>query len=146
MPQGSPSSSPDAAGRRGAPLSARSRIRFEALQRALVPLSGGFDEADRRRSSALVNRTLEAQPAAVRRQLAWLLAGIDAYCILRYRRAFRNLPHTHRLHALDALAGVRPAILRQGIDGLAILAKLGVYGQPRFYPTLGYRLRENPDD
>lgn len=145
MSQDPSRSSPGDAGG-GAFPSERGRMRFEALQRTLVPLSVCFDETERQASLALVDRTLAAQPAIVRRQLGWLLAGIDVYCVLRYRRTFRNLPRIRRGRAIDNLAGARTAILRKGIEGLATLAKLGVYGQPRFYPMFGYRLRENPDD
>lgn len=145
MARNRPKSIAGADSRHAAPLSGRSRARFEAIQRTLVPLSDCFDETERRASLALVNRTLDAQPAGVRRQLALLLAGLDVYCALRHRRMFRNLPRCQRQRVVDGLANARPALLRKGMEGLAALAKLGVYGQPGLHPALGYRLRENPD-
>lgn len=135
----------DADAPQAAHLSGRSRARFEAVQRALVPLSECFDDGERQASLTLVNRTLDAQPVSVRRQLALLLAGLDVYCVLRHRSVFRNLPRAKRRRVIDGLAEVRLALLRKGMDGLATLAKLGVYGQPELHPALGYRLRENPD-
>lgn len=121
----------------------RRRRRFEALQHAIVPLSAGFDEARRRTSLELVDRALKRQPPAVRRQFGWLLVGIDAYCLFRYRRTFRRLPNPLRQRVLRALSRSRSARLREGMDGLATLAKLGAYGQFALQPILGYRLREN---
>lgn len=123
----------------------RTKSRFEALQHAIAPISAGFDESRRRTSLALVDRTLRNQPRAVRRQLAWLMTAIDLYCLCRHRRVFRKLPNAARQRVIEDLAHARPALLRQGMEGLATLAKLGAYGQPSLYPALGYRLRENPD-
>lgn len=123
----------------------RCRTRFEAVQRTLVPLSDCFDDTQRRTSLVLVNRTLGTQPAAVRRQLALLLAGLDAYCVLRHRRTFRNLPRAKRQRVINGLATARLAPLRRGFEGLAALAKLGVYGQQGLHAQLGYRLRDNPN-
>lgn len=120
------------------------RRRFEALQHAIVPISAGFDDAQRRTSLELVDRTLTAQPGAVRRQIGWLLAAIDVYCLFRHRRVFRRLPNALRQRVVGDLGAARPALLRQGMDGVATLAKLGAYGQPELHSKLGYRLRENP--
>lgn len=126
--------------------SARGKRRFEALQHAVVPISASFDEAERRTSLELVDRTLAAQSAAVRRQIGWFLAAVDGYCLIRYGHVFRRLPCERRQRVLDSLFEARAKPLRQGMDGLATLAKLGAYGQPELHSRLGYRLRENPGD
>lgn len=131
---------------RPAALPPRARTRFEALQQTLVPSSAAFDTDERAASLALVERGLARQPAAVRRQIVLLLAAIDGYCLLRHGRVFRRLETARRRRTLERLATARPARLRQGIEGLTVLARLGVYGQTALHPRLGYRLREVPRD
>lgn len=132
---------------RPAALSPRARVRFEALQHTLVPSSAAFDVRERTAALTLVARALSRQPAAVRRQLALLLAAIDGYCLLRHGRVFRRLDAARRRRTLERLSTARwSGRLRQGIEGLTVLARLGVYGQTALHPRLGYRLREVPRD
>ena len=120
-------------------------LRFEALQRALVPRAAAFSEAQRAESRALVNQFLARQPDKTRRKLALFLVVIDVLSFVRGLRPFRGLSPDGQRALLGWLFDSPVGLLRKGFWGLNTLARLGVYGQASLYSQIGYRVRENPD-
>jgi hypothetical protein len=121
-------------------------LRFEALQRRLVPRSATFTDSERAASRALVNDFVARQPAATARKLALFLFVIDVLAFVRGMRPFRNLPPPSQDALLARLFDARVPLLRKGFWGLNTVAKLGVYGQPSLHGEIGYKLRPNPAD
>lgn len=127
-------------------LSGKRRIRFEALQRVLVPRAAAFDAVARDASAALVSSVVDRMPVANQRKLAVFLLIIDVLSLFRGLRPFRHLPVGQQQALLTWLFDCPVGLLRKGFWGLNTLAKLGVYGQTTLYPEIGYRPRPNPTD
>lgn len=125
-------------------LSGIQRVRFEALQRRLVPRSAAFGEAEREASATLVNNLVAKQAEANRRKLGLFLVIIDVLSFFFGLRPFRGLPPARQDAVLRFLFDNPVSLLRKGFWGLNTLAKLGVYGQPTLYNDIHYRVRENP--
>lgn len=127
-------------------LSGLRLVRFEALQAVLVPRSKSFTPDQREASRAMINTLLASQPEVNRRKLALFLTIIDILAFVIGFRPFRALPEAKQEGLLTWLFDAPIGLLRKGFWGLNTLAKLGVYGQPSFYPEIGYQVRENPPD
>lgn len=125
-------------------LSGMRLVRFEALQRRLVPRAARFTETEREASRTLVNNLVAKQAAKNRRKLGLFLAIIDVLSLFFGLRAFRNLPAGRQDAVLRFLFDAPVGLLRKGFWGVNTLAKLGVYGQPALYEEINYRVRENP--
>lgn len=124
-------------------LSGMRLVRFEALQRRLVPRAARFTESERDASRTLVNNLVAKQAEKNRRKLGLFLAIIDLLSVFFGLRAFRNLPPAKQDAVLHFLFDAPIGLLRKGFWGLNTLAKLGVYGQPALYGEINYRVREN---
>jgi len=127
-------------------LSGKRRIRFEALQRVLVPRAATFDTAARDAAADLVSGVVGRMPAVNQRKLGLFLAIIDVLSLFRGLRPFRRLPAAKQQALLAWLFECPVGLLRKGFWGLNTLAKLGVYGQTALYREIGYRPRPNPAD
>ncbi len=118
-------------------------LRFEALQRDLVPRAATFDDAAREASRRLVEDLVGAMPAANQRKLGLFLVIIDVLAFLFGLRPYRALPEARRRRLLAWLFDAPVGLLRKGFWGLNSLARLGVYGNPAIWPEIGYAPREH---
>jgi hypothetical protein len=125
-------------------LSGSRLIRFEALQRRLVPRADRFSADERTASRALVNALVGRMPAANRKKLGLFLFIIDLVSLAFGLRSFRKLSPDRQDRVLHFLFDAPVGLLRKGFWGLNTLSKLGVYGQTTLYEEIGYRVRENP--
>ena len=124
-------------------LTGKRLLRFEALQRDLVPRAAAFDDAARAASRRLVDDLVGAMPAVNQRKLGLFLAIIDLLAFFFGLRPYRALPEARRLRLLAWLFDAPVGLLRKGFWGLNSLARLGVYGNPAIWPEIGYAPREH---
>ena len=127
-------------------LTGRRLARFEAIQATIVPRAARFTPEERARSRAIVEQVLARQDPAVRRKLGLFLLVIHLLAWLRWGRPFARLDAERRLQHLAWFQDHRIRLFRQGLWGVATIAKMGVYGQPELYPELGYHPKELSDD
>ena len=115
------------------------RPAFRALAEAFVPESAALDEPGWADAERIVARFLAGRPAAVRRQLRFLIHLLDLLPLLRYGRRFRSLDEARRHHFLEAAQNAPVLLLRRGIWGLRTLAFMAYYERPGAAAVIGYR-------
>lgn len=118
-------------------------LRFEALQRDLVPRAAAFDDTARAASRRLVDDLVGAMPPVNQRKLGLFLVIIDVLALLIGLRPYRKLAPARRQRLLAWLFDAPVGLLRKGFWGLNSLARLGVYGNPAIWPEIGYAPREH---
>lgn len=125
-------------------LNGKRQLRFEAIQRCLVPRSRQFTDKQRQESLLMVNDFLTTKGPSVRSQFFTFLVFIDAISILSGLHCFRNLKESKQNKVMKWFFNCPISLFRKGFWGLNTLAKMGVYSQEDFYDEIGYKLRETP--
>ncbi|HUO52903.1 MAG TPA: gluconate 2-dehydrogenase subunit 3 family protein [Gemmatimonadaceae bacterium] len=115
------------------------RAAFRAIATTVVPEAAALDENGWAEAEALVERTLAARPAAIRRQLQMLIRAIDLLPLLRYGRRFTALDAARRTRVLLAFQDSPLLLLRRGLWGIRTLVMLGYYARPAARAAVGYR-------
>ena len=119
--------------------------RFEALQRALVPRSTKFTDAERAESRRLINDLVGRMPAGNRKKIGLFLFIIDLISFFFGFAPFRKLNVGTQQRVLNFFFDSPIGLFRKGFWGVNTLCKLGVYGNPGMYAEIGYQLRPNPE-
>jgi len=115
------------------------RAIFRALVSTVVPEAVKLDAQSWAELEWLIDDTLRERPAALRRQLRWLLRAIEWLPVCRYGRPFTALDVARRQGVLSYLQDHRLELVRTGFWGLRTLAFLGYYGRARAQADIGYR-------
>ena len=106
---------------------------------AIVPETAALDEAGWGDLERIVERTLAARPATMRRQLQLLIRALDLLPLLRYGRRFGRLDPPQALRFLSAMQDAPLLLLRRGVWGLRTLVFMGYYARPQAAAAIGYR-------
>jgi hypothetical protein len=115
------------------------RETFRAIAATVVPEAERLDAAGWAELERLVEKALEARPAAVRRQLRLLIRTIGLLPLLRRGRPFTRLTPGERATVLAGLESAPILLLRRGFWGLRTLVYLGYYARPEAGREIGYR-------
>ena len=114
------------------------RFTFRAATEAFVPEARRLDETQWLEAEELAEGLLAGRPAAVGRQVVFLLRAIDVLSRLRYGRGLVSLSPEKRLRLFSNLQGSRLLLLRRGVWGLRTLSFLGYYARPGARTAIGY--------
>ena len=123
-------------------LTQKTAIRFDALQKVLVPRAVNFTPEEQLRSRKMIDDLLLEKPAAILFKIKLFLVLIDVISFFFGGKCFRYLNLQKQKQVLHWFFDSKIALLRKGFWGVNTLAKMGVYGQKEFYKDMGYVLRE----
>ena len=115
------------------------RTTFRAIAVTVVPDASALDEAGWAALEALVEKTLEPRPAAMKRQLLAFVRAIEHLPRLRWGSGFTALSPERRTRFLTSLEHAPLLLLRRGFWGLRTLVFLGYYARPEAAAAIGYR-------
>lgn len=126
------------------------RATFRAVVRAAVPASADLPDDELRAGEAVVDASLAARPASVRRQIGLFLRVLDGAALILRRSRFASLDPDDARAVLRRLERAPLLLLRRGTWGLRTLAFMAVYTRPAVREAIGYGVRlrgwrERPD-
>ncbi len=118
---------------------ARTRRVFRAAASTIVPEAASLDAVQWDELEAIVDRSLAARPARLRRQLTLFLDFLDWLPVVRYGRRLGGLDAARRTQFLTLLENAPLRLVRHGFWGLRTVVLMGYYGRPDAAAAIGYR-------
>ena len=115
------------------------RESFRALAVTIVPEAVSLDARAWDDLERIVEEGLASRPAAIRRQLRFLVRLLDLLPVFRFGRTFRSLDPSRRTAFLLAVQDAPVLLLRRGFWGLRTLVYMGYYSRQEARDAIGYR-------
>ena len=112
---------------------------FRAVATTVVPEATRLEPPGWEELEGIVERFLEARPAALRRQLGLFLRVLQWLPLARFGRRFTGLDPSRRRRFLDGVQDAPLLLVRRGFWGLRTLVYLGYYGRAAAAAEIGYR-------